>query len=210
MTAFFLLALKAFVFGVVLAALPGPIFFLVLQRTITEGVRVGLLCGLGVVLADGCYACMAVMGLGMIAHSIQEYQAYYALAAGIYLVYWGVKTFLQTVSLRSPTALHTGNLMRACVSTFFLTMVNPLTFLSFVAFFLSIELDVAKTVAGWSVLIVGIILGVSMVNGLIVVLGTLFRRTFSRAVLNGMSRFMGLLLVGYGTWALIRGVTKLF
>ena len=55
-----------FVVGFPIAASPGPIFFLVLRRTLARGWRSGLVSGLGVATGDAIYAALAAFGVAVI------------------------------------------------------------------------------------------------------------------------------------------------
>jgi len=58
--------LRGFILGFVIAASPGPIFFLCLRRTLARGWPAGLASGFGVATADGFYAAVAAFGIGAI------------------------------------------------------------------------------------------------------------------------------------------------
>ena len=55
----FSLLLRGFLLGFAVAASPGPIFFLCVRRTLTQGRLTGLFSGFGVATADGFYAATA-------------------------------------------------------------------------------------------------------------------------------------------------------
>ena len=59
----FSLLLRGFALGFAVAASPGPIFFLCVRRTLTQGRLTGLASGLGVATADGFYAAIATFGV---------------------------------------------------------------------------------------------------------------------------------------------------
>ncbi len=51
-----------FLIGFPIAASPGPMFFLVLRRTLSRGWRSGVVSGLGVATGDAIYAGLAAFG----------------------------------------------------------------------------------------------------------------------------------------------------
>ena len=59
----FSLLLRGFLLGFAVAASPGPIFFLCVRRTLTQGRLTGLFSGFGVATADGFYAAIATFGV---------------------------------------------------------------------------------------------------------------------------------------------------
>jgi threonine/homoserine/homoserine lactone efflux protein len=58
--------LLGFAIGFPIAASPGPIFFLILRRTLARGWRSGLISGLGVASGDATYAALAAFGVAAV------------------------------------------------------------------------------------------------------------------------------------------------
>ena len=92
--------LRGFLLGFVIAASPGPIFFLCLRRTLARGWTVGLASGFGVATADGFYATLAAFGIGAVTTVLVGGRFWLALVGGIVLIVIG----LRTVSDRPKTA----------------------------------------------------------------------------------------------------------
>src|SRR5271168_167913 len=89
--------LKGLVFGFTMAIIPGPIFFLIIQRTLNDGALIGFLCGLGAVTADVVYALIAAVGLTIVMQYLLTYQPIIVLLGGIFLLYLGTKTYFSPV-----------------------------------------------------------------------------------------------------------------
>jgi len=77
------LLLRGFLLGLAVAASPGPIFFLCLRRTVVRGWLNGLFSGFGVATADGFYAAVAALVIGVILGSVSWWVVLAALAAGL-------------------------------------------------------------------------------------------------------------------------------
>src|ERR1700730_14984505 len=88
--------LKGFVLGFVIAASPGPIFFLCLRRTLARGWLTGLCSGLGVATADGFYAALAAFGIGAVTSFLVGERRWLALIGGAVLVFLGLRALLST------------------------------------------------------------------------------------------------------------------
>ncbi len=123
-------------FGLAVAAPVGPMSLLCMRRTLAQGWRPGLATGAGIALGDGCYACVAVAGLAGLSHFMLAHQRPLHLAAGLFLLYLGVKTALaRPADAAAPQpALATG---RAFASAVLLTLTNPPTIIMFAAIFAS-------------------------------------------------------------------------
>jgi threonine/homoserine/homoserine lactone efflux protein len=147
--------------GLSIAAPVGPIGVLCIRRTLAEGRLVGWLSGLGAASADAAYGALAALGFGL-AGSVAGPGPLYTLlriAGGLFLLYLGVSTWRSRPAAvaGSGESAGAGGLLRAYLSTFFLTLTNPLTIASFAALFvgLGVESD------GWgaSVLVAGVFCG---------------------------------------------------
>src|SRR2546422_11577021 len=74
--------LRGFVLGFVIAASPGPIFFLCLRRTLARGWLTGVVSGIGVATGDGLYAALAAFGIGAITSWLAGDRFWLALIGG--------------------------------------------------------------------------------------------------------------------------------
>src|ERR1700693_333673 len=88
------LALRGFALGFLIAASPGPIFFLCLRRTLARGPLTGLVSGLGVATADGFYAALAAFGIGAVTSALVSERRWLALVGGAALVILGARALL--------------------------------------------------------------------------------------------------------------------
>src|SRR6266852_8495981 len=83
-----------FLVGFPIAASPGPMFFLVLRRTLGRGWRSGLIAGLGVATGDATYAALAAFGVSIITNFLIGQRRWIGLAGGLALAVIGVRSLL--------------------------------------------------------------------------------------------------------------------
>ena len=83
--------------GFPFAASPGPIFFLVLGRTLAGGLRNGLISGLGVATGDATYAALAAFGVAAVTTFLIAERRWIGLVGGIAIALIGIRT------LKGPT-----------------------------------------------------------------------------------------------------------
>ena len=147
---------KGLILGFAIAAPVGPIGILCIRRTLQFGRFSGLFSGLGAAAADMVYAIIAAFGLTFISNVLIAGRFWMQLIGGLFLLYLGWKTYFSPVCDKTGTVSHT-SLWNDFVSTFFLTITNPMTILSFLAIFAGFGLSVrlprrlvrsAKPVAG--------------------------------------------------------------
>ena len=154
------LFLKGLVIGFAIAAPVGPIGILCIQRSLRDGFKVGLMTGMGAALADGAYGLVAGFGLTAVSSLLVAHQFWIQLIGGLFLLYLGVKLLLTPPRERSGAGKSDRSPWHACITTFFLTLTNPMTILSFVAIFAGLGLGSTNTDYTHAVfLVAGIILG---------------------------------------------------
>ena len=93
--------IRGFVLGFVVAASPGPVFFLWLRRTLARGWLTGLVSGLGVATADGLYAALAAFGIGAVTTLLVSGGFWLALIGGTVLVLLGIRTVVSRSAVSS-------------------------------------------------------------------------------------------------------------
>jgi putative LysE/RhtB family amino acid efflux pump len=117
--------IKGFWLGLSIAAPLGPIGLLVLRQALQGGVIAGIASGMGVALADALYGVLAVLGIRLAA-GLQHQVAF----AGALFLLW---TAWRTWRTRPQQDCTTANRWTGPVSTFLLTIANPLTIVLFAA-----------------------------------------------------------------------------
>ncbi len=129
-----MLLLKGLVLGFSIAAPVGPIGLLCINKTLKNGKLSGFLSGLGAASADMIYGAIAALGLTAISSVLLEYALYIRILGGLFLCYLGVKIFLAKKAEKAKEEVSKG-LFSDYLSTFFLTITNPMTIISFTAIF---------------------------------------------------------------------------
>ncbi len=198
--------LQGLVIGFSIAAPVGPISVLCIRRTLEEGRLLGVVSGLGAATADALYGVIAGFGLTLISSFLVGQQMWLRLIGGIFLCYLGVKTLLSRPMEQNVLDGRKG-MMGAYGSTFFLTLTNPMTILSFAAIFAGLGLaDVKGDYASASVLVLGVFMG-SALWWLCLSGGVgLFRSRLKNAGLVWVNRISGGVITGFGLMALLLGV----
>ena len=151
--------------GLAVAVPVGPIGILCIQRSLTQGFRVGFMTGLGAATADAAYGIVAAFGLGAATTILVAESAWFRLIGGVFLVVLGIRIILSRadrsvfgeVQEKGPSRLA---VFGAFSSTFVLTLANPATILSFAAIFAALGLaeSDSQLVAGSS-MVAGVFLG---------------------------------------------------
>ena len=196
---------KGLVVGFSIAAPVGPIGLLCIRRTLAEGRLRGLATGLGAAAADAVYGAVAGLGLTAVSGFLVGQQLWLGLGGGVFLCYLGVRTFLSPPTTRAAAAAD-GGLAGAFLSTFVLTLTNPLTILSFVAVFAGLGLGGGAGGGGAAALVAGVFAGSCawwlLLSGAV----ALLRTRLGPVWMLGINRVSGALLFGCGAYALAAGL----
>jgi threonine/homoserine/homoserine lactone efflux protein len=194
---------KGLIIGFSIAAPVGPISLLCIRRTLAEGRLFGIVSGLGAATADAVFGCIAGFGLTIISSILIDQQIRLRLIGGLFLCYLGIR-FLWEVPSKQAALARGNGLIAAYLSTLFLTLTNPMTILSFAAFFSSLDLfstQASKMSAG--ALVLGVFIGSSLwwliLSGVVGV----FREKFNQQGLKWVNRVSGAIITGFGLAALL-------
>ncbi len=194
---------RGLLIGLSIAATVGPMSILCIQRTLSKGHLYGLVSGLGIATADAVYGSVAAFGLTLIANFLVSQQTWIRLIGGLFLIYLGLKTILTKPAERAAAA-KANHFFGAYVSTFLLTLANPLTILSFAAIFAGIGVaGASKSSASAITVVLGVFTG-SVLWWCILTSGiSLLRGKFTPRWLLWINRTSGVILALFGIIALL-------
>jgi threonine/homoserine/homoserine lactone efflux protein len=190
--------LKGLVIGISIAAPVGPIGVLCVQRTLAAGKLHGLVTGLGAATADALYGMIAGFGLTFVSSFVIDQQVWFRLIGGTFLVYLGIRAFLSTPSDKTPS-MKTPGRVSSYISTFFLTLTNPMTILSFAAIFSGFGLvsSGANYIAA-GILVLGVFLGSALWWLILSSITAMFREKIGHGGLRWVNRISGVIIMCFG------------
>ncbi len=195
-TTFFFL--KGIAVGFVIAAPVGPVGMMCIHRTITDGKLFGFVTGLGAAIADTLYGCIAAFGLGFLAAELINYQIGLRAFGGAVLCVIGIRALLNRRA-PNPVAPKRDQLFRIFVSTFIITVTNPLTILSFVAIFAAIGIAEVKEQMGWGIaLVAGVFIGSAAWWVLLTSIAGIFHKRLDDTTAIWVGRVSGIVIIGFG------------
>jgi threonine/homoserine/homoserine lactone efflux protein len=189
--------LKGILFGFSIAAPVGPIGILCIRRTLGGGMASGFVSGLGAATADAIYGSIAAFGLTVISNFLIGQQFYIHAIGSLFLLYLGGKTFRSVPVNESTDGMNKG-IFASYASTFFLTITNPMTIISFTAVFAGLGAgsgkgDVLETV----LLIAGVFTG-STLWWLILSSGvSALRKKLDIQWMKWINRLSGMIIIGF-------------
>lgn len=194
------LFIRAFIIGISIAAPVGPIGVLCIRRTLANGKLAGFLSGMGAASADMVYGAIAAFGISAITTALIDNAFWLRLFGGGFLLYLGVKTFLEKPTEQAAQAKQ-GGLLNMYLSTFLLTITNPMTIISFAAIFASTM--IGQEVGSPLVMVAGVFAG-SAAWWMTLSLGVgMFRERLTPAHMAWINRVSGIIIIAFGIYALL-------
>lgn len=124
------LLFKGLLIGFSIAMPVGPIGLLCIRNVLTFGILCGLVTGLGAASADAIYGALAGFGVTTISSFLETYGALLQICGALFLCYLGIATFFGKASNTDSKEVGLTN-SQAFLATFFLTLTNPMTIISF-------------------------------------------------------------------------------
>ena len=199
-----------------IAAVPiGPVNLICIRRTFAYGPLNGFVSGLGAALGDGVFAAITGFGLTWIAQLIEGYAPVIELVGGAMLVWFGWRTFFAPPMVKDRVEEGGGDgatsLMRAMISTFFLTITNPATLLFFTGMFAGLGglAGGAGSFGDAGFVVGGVIAGSAGWWLALTTLIGLFHARIDERAMRMINRASGLLLVIFGLAVLIHLAVKM-
>lgn len=194
--------IKGFIIGISIAAPVGPIGVLCIRRALANGRLAGFISGMGAASADMVYGAIAAFGLTAVTTLLVDNAFWLKTVGGLFLLYLGVKTFREKPSDK-PAEAEAGGLGGMYLSTFFLTITNPMTILSFAAIFAGTMLG--QNSSSPLVMVAGVFAG-SAAWWLALSFGVgLLRDKLTQTHMAWINRISGGIIVALGLYALFSG-----
>jgi len=190
--------IKGTVIGFSIAAPVGPIGILCIRRSLTKGHLSGFITGMGAASADVVYGVIAAFGLTFISSFLVDQQLWLKIIGMIFLFYLGIKTFLEKPQEKNDGKTKSNGLFSDYLSTFFLTIINPMTILAFAAVFAGLGLgETSGNYISASILVLGVFIGsalwwIILSNGVGV-----FRKKIKSNILVWVNRISGSIIIGF-------------
>jgi len=204
----FSLLLRGFLLGFAVAASPGPIFFLCVRRTLTQGRLAGLASGLGVATADGFYAAIATFGVAALTTAFVAGRRPLAVVGGVVLVLLGVRILMERRQrMEAAPAPTPRGLAWAYASTLGLTITNPATIVSFAALAATLGLGTGGSLLRPALVVLGVLLGSAAWWIILVIGASLLRVRMTPAVVGWISTVSGLAIAVLGILAVISALS---
>lgn len=183
-----------FLTGVGLCLTFGTVFFSLIQNSVDNGYKAGLIITLGVVLGDSIYVTFALIGTSIIPHS-NQLEPILALVGVVFLVVLGLLNIIKGTPRIAYPKTKFGNYAYYFTTGFLLNALNPINFVSWVTIAAYIRHSLKYTVNQQVVFMVFALIGVAAAESALAVYAHKLKRFFSPGVALIFNRVTGVVFL---------------
>lgn len=189
--------------GILVSAPLGPIGVLVIQKTLSKGRNSGFITGIGAATADSFYAVIAGFGVAIITKFLTAYQHEIRIIGGLILIGFAYYTFNSSVAKQvRSNSVGKKNYLADYLSTFILTISNPIPFVVFGISFASLGMA-DKQLINVLIVVFGVISGAVLWWFGLVSFVNIFRRRFKLKQLWWINKITGIVVALFAIFVLV-------
>lgn len=184
----------------------GPIGVLCIQRTLNKGRQSGFVSGIGAATADAFYAVLAGFGVSFIIDYLIKYQTGIRITGSLILIFLGYRliTTNPAIQLRKQLRKKRKGLFGDFISTFALTISNPITIIYFIGIFAGFNiLGQQSNYFSVVALIIGVFSGALLWWFSLSTLINIFRNKFKLRKLLYINRITGIFIIGFAIFIIV-------
>lgn len=198
-----LILFRGILIGLIFGTPVGAIGMLAIQRTLQDGIKAGLLTGLGSSTADCIYAAVGAFGITIVSDFIEKYQIYINIIGGCILFVFGIR--MMQKKMKEIKEEREISKVKIFLSSFLIGITNPVAFFGFLFAFSYFHLGDNLGLIGAVFLVIGVFVGTFFWW---LILSDIVYRFREKAVRHEgvINRISGGLLIAFGVVIFIRSV----
>jgi putative LysE/RhtB family amino acid efflux pump len=127
--------LTGILIGLAVAAPIGPVGLLCMRKTLEFGLMGTVAVAVGTALADAIYASIAAFGLTAVSELLLKQATYFKIVGGLLLFGLALKEYYSKNPIIENAKVSKKSFFSLIMTTFFLTLCNPIGIVSFIALF---------------------------------------------------------------------------
>ena len=201
---------NAFLVGVFMAFMIGPVFFMLLKTSILKGIRASIAFDFGVVLGDVIFILIAYFGSRSLLEKIKDDPRLF-LFGGLVLVVYGIISYLDKNSKKEfdqgkVKISKTNNYLKLFLNGFLLNFINVGVLAGWLGIMVVVgpTLNMDPTAIFWY--FVTVVFGYCFMDLLKILLAKKLKRKLTPLVVYKIKRGMGVLLIVFGLFFILKGI----
>lgn len=191
---------QGFLIGFTIASIIGPISILCVKQTLNYGFKAGYVSTLGATTIEGFYGSVAAFGISQISNFLIENQFILKVIGGSFLLYIGLKSAVLRLSIESKIDLKKQKLWKKYLTIVSLTLPNPMTIMSFLAVFTSINF-VNDTFNPYFT-VIGLVFGSTMAYLLLISVVTVLKKKSGENFLKIVNEISSIIIILFAAFTL--------
>ena len=217
MSKIFLLGLiifKGIITGLILSLMIGPVFFMLIETSITKGIRSALAFDIGVIISDIIYISIVYFFLNEVTSTIDKNKEILTIIGGIILIIFGIISGLKKQVVKLDNAFisivhQPRDYWFLFIKGLFLNFLNPMVLFYWFAV-LTIDTESVAS-GGWQAMtfISVILITFFSIDVLKIVSAKKLRVFITPPVLKQINRILGGILIIFGIVLIIRGAVTI-
>ncbi len=195
--------------GLKIAMPVGSMTILCIRRSLTNRLAIGIATGLGIAMADSCYAIVAGIAMSSVANIIDDYRLVFQLLSVIVVTFLGITTLRASTPEKLQREQAYMSVPRTFFGTLLITFASPMTILLFAGLFSRlaaegyfdsfatipfISIGVASGAATWFTILSSIVHSI--------------RKRFTADNIAQISLISGIGLLGFAGWQLFQTIAE--
>lgn len=201
--------LEGFLIGFLIAVPVGPIGILCIRHSLLRGMSYGFICGLGAAFADAVYGAIAGFGVTAVSHIMAEYRVWFQIFGALFLIYIGIRTVLYHAHEEYTTAGKT-SYFSIFLTTFFLTLTNPMTIIAFAGIYAALGIGVDdEGMLGALMVTCGVFFGSALWWFLLSGVSAMLGRRLQVKTTSMLNKISGIIIIFFGGATLVTTIIRL-
>lgn len=200
--------LKGILIGLLVSIPLGPIGMLCVQRTLNRGRRYGIATGLGATISDLIYTVIALFFIGFVLDFLEDKKMIIQIIGSIIVILFGTFIYRSTPS-RQPIPDHRNKetLLNDFLSSFILTLSNPLILFVLIALFARFEfLNNSTTLFSDLIGLLSILAGALLWWSVLTFLVSKFEKSLTYRGLKMMNKILGISIIVIGLFGILYNI----
>lgn len=200
---------NAFLVGVFMAFMIGPVFFMLLKTSILKGARAAIAFNFGVIIGDISFILIAYFGSRNLLEKIKDDPRLF-LIGGLILIVYGIITYLDKSNKKEVDQDHVevpkaNNYIKLLINGFLLNFINIGVLAGWLGIMVMVgpTLNMNPTAIFWYFLVV--ILGYALTDLAKILLAKRLKKKLTPIVIYRIKRGMGILLIVFGAFFMLKG-----
>jgi threonine/homoserine/homoserine lactone efflux protein len=201
------LLIESIIIGLTIAAPVGPIGILCIRRTLVRGFLHGFISGLGAATADALYGSIIAFGLTALSSYLLNASLGLNIVGGLFLLYLGITTMRTPPTSGTSQTPASSTLLKDYLSTFALTVTNPMTILAFIGIFAGLGQSTNTNAHNPFIIVAGVFLGSALWWLLLNSSANLLRHRMTEDIMLWVNRISGLVITLFALNILLKATS---